>query len=191
MLSSRGGAGAREGADLGMSLETCTTASSACYPSEVSLQRLAIEVEADVYTARHAAERLALACGFPKVAAQEVALITSELAWNIVRHAGKGNVHLAPLDDPTHGVGVEIRACDAAPPIPDLELAQRDGHTAGGPIPAEEMLRRRGIGSGLGAVARLGDGLVQRAQADGPGKCLVVTRYRVRPRRPGSPAPRG
>ena len=26
---------------------------------------------------------------------------------------------------------------------------------------------------------------------DGPGKCLVVTRFRVRPRRPGSSAPRG
>jgi len=155
----------------------------------VSLQRLAIGIEADVYTARHAAERLAMALGFARVAAQEVALITSELAWNIVRHAGSGHVHLAPIDDPTHGPGLEIRACDAAPPIPDLELAQRDGHTAGGPISAEEMLHRRGIGSGLGAVARLGDSLMQ--LPDGPGKCLVVTRYRVRPRRPGSPAPRG
>lgn len=160
-----------------------------CYPSEVTVQRLAIDVEADVVTARHAAERLALAQGYTKVAAQEVALITSELAWNIVRHADRGQVHLTLIDDPTHGVGVEIRACDGAPPIPDLELAQRDGHTAGGPISAEEMLRRRGIGSGLGAVARLGDSLLQ--LPDGPGKCLVVTRYRVRPRRPGSPAPRG
>lgn len=155
----------------------------------MSLQRLTIDVEADVYTARHAAERMALAYHFTKVAAQEVALITSELAWNIVRHAGKGHIHLSQIEDRTHGVGLEIRACDAAPPIPDLELAQRDGHTAGGPIPPEEMLRRRGIGSGLGAVARLGDCLVQRP--DGPGKCLVVTRYRVRPRRPGQPAPRG
>lgn len=156
----------------------------------MSPQRLAIDVEADVYTARHAAERIALAAGFPKVGAQEVALITSELAWNIVRHGGgKGHIHLAPIDDSTHGVGVEIRACDTAPPIPDLELALRDGHTAGGPISPEEMLHRRGIGSGLGAVVRLGDGLAQ--LPNGPGKCLVVTRYRVRPRRPGSPAPRG
>lgn len=160
----------------------------ACYPSEVA-QRLAIDLEADVYTARHVAERLALVAGFPRVAAQEVALITSELAWNIVRHAGKGHIHLAQILDPTHGAGLEIRACDAAPPIADLELAQRDGHTAGGPIPIAEMLARRGIGSGLGAVARLGDGLVQ--LPDGAGKCLLVTRFLVRPRRPGSPAPRG
>jgi len=157
-----------------------------CYPSEVALQRLAIDLEADVYTARHAAERLALTTGFPRVAAQEVALITSELAWNIVRHAGTGHIHLAEIRDPAHGAGVEIRACDAAPPIPDLELALRDGHTAGGPIPVAEMLSRRGIGSGLGAVVRLGDGLVQ--LPNGAGKCLLVTRFLVRPRRP---APRG
>jgi anti-sigma regulatory factor (Ser/Thr protein kinase) len=159
---------------------------------EVSQQRLTIDVEADVYTARHAAERLALAGGFPRVAAQEVALITSELAWNIVRHAGAGHIGLTPIDDPTHGAGIEIRACDEGPPILDLALAQRDGHTAGGPIPVDEMLRRRGIGSGLGAVVRLGDSLVQLAAGAGkPGKCLVVTRFRVRPRRPGPPPPRG
>ena len=154
----------------------------------MSQQRLTIEVEADVYTARHAAERLALAGGFTRVAAQEVALITSELAWNIVRHAGSGHIDLRAIDDPTHGPGVEIRACDGAPPILDLALAQRDGHTAGGRISVDEMLRRRGIGSGLGAVVRLGDGLVQ--LPEGPGKSLVVTRFRVRPRRPGPSAPR-
>jgi len=172
-----------------MSLQTGCGIRPACYPSAVSLQRLAIGVEADVVTARHAAERMALAHGYTKVAAQEVALITSELAWNIVRHATRGHVNLALIDDPTHGLGLEIRACDGAPPIQDLELAQRDGHTAGGPISTEEMLHRRGIGSGLGAVARLGDSLMQ--LPDGPGKCLVVTRFRVRPRRPGSSAPRG
>jgi len=71
-------------------------------------------------------------------------------------------------------------ACDAAPLIADLALAQRDGHTAGGPIPAHVMLTRRGIGSGLGAVARLGDRLRQEARATG--KCLVVTRFLRRPR---------
>lgn len=153
----------------------------------MALHRLTIGLDADVYTARHAAERLALAEGWPKVVAQEVALITSELAWNIVRHAGKGSISLAIVDHPKHGSGLEIRACDDAPPIADLALAQRDGHTAGGPIPVDAMLRRRGIGSGLGAVVRLGDSLVQLPVqlAHGTGKCLVVTRYLVRPR-PGA-----
>ncbi len=176
----QGGAGACATRNNALSLRTALATAAICYLSSVSQQRLTIDVEADVYTARHAAERLALASGFPKVAAQEVALITSELAWNIVRHAGKGHIELTAITDPTQGVGLEIRACDAAPPIPDLELAQRDGHTAGGPISPEDMMRRRGIGSGLGAVARLGDRLLQVPR--GAGKCLVVTRFLARPR---------
>lgn len=144
----------------------------------------AVTVEADVFIARQAAERLASAEGFQRLAAQEVALIVSELAWNILRHAGGGRIDISVVSDPRHGLALEIRAFDPKPPIADLALAQRDGHTAGGPIPPGAMLHRRGIGSGLGAVARLGDRLVQEPHASG-GKCLVVTRYRVRPR----PAP--
>jgi hypothetical protein len=45
------------------------------------------------------------------------------------------------------------------------------------------MLHRRGIGSGLGAVVRLGDRLVQ--VPEGAGKCLVVTRFWPAARSPG------
>lgn len=145
-------------------------------------QRYSVRVEADVYTARQAAEKLAVREGYPRVAAQEFALIASELAWNIVRHAGSGSISLAAVIDPEHGPGLEIRASDVAPPIADLALASRDGHTAGGRIPADVMLHRRGIGSGLGAVARLGDRLLQ--IPEGTGKCLVVTRFLARPLRP-------
>ncbi len=143
-------------------------------------QRYTIALEADVYRVRQAAERLALAEGYPRLVAHEVALITSELAWNVVRHGGGGDIELSVILDPVHGTGVEIRACDLAPPIVDLALAQRDGHTAGGRIPIDAMHNRRGIGSGLGAVVRLGDRLEQ--LACGAGKCLVVTRFLSRPR---------
>ncbi len=133
-----------------------------------------------MYTVRHAAERLAVAEAYPRVAAQEIALITSELAWNIIRHAGRGAIVLSIVVDPRYGPGLEIHACDDAPPIVDLALAQRDGHTAVGPIPVEAMLRRRGIGSGLGAVVRLGDRLLQEVRDQG--KCLIVTRFLARPR---------
>ena len=118
--------------------------------------------------------------GYPRLMAQEVALITSELAWNIVHHGGGGHIELSIITDPVFGPGIEIHACDGSPPIADLALAQRDGHTAIGPIPAAVMLTRRGIGSGLGAVVRLGDRLLQ--VPHGTGKCLVVTRFLTRPR---------
>ena len=102
------------------------------------------------------------------------------------RQPRSGPPHEVAREDVTdraaeHGPGLEIHACDVAPPIADLALASHDGHTAGGRIPADVMLHRRGIGSGLGAVARLGDRLLQVPQGDG--KCLVVTRFLARPLR--------
>lgn len=135
--------------------------------------------EADVIGARRAAERLALQEGFPRLAAQEIALVTSELAWNLVRHAGGGEIEVT-MANLAAGPAIVIAATDGAPPIADLETALRDGHTAAGPIPPEERLRRRGLGSGLGAALRLSDRLVQETLPKG--KRIVATRYLVRPR---------
>ncbi len=61
------------------------------------------------------------------------------------------------------------------PPIADLALAQRDGHTAGGPIPPNAMLRRRGIATRiLGAVARRPTA-PRAARADRPTSALPAT----------------
>lgn len=142
--------------------------------------RYRVTTEADVIGARVAAERLALQEGFPRLAAQEVALVTSELAWNLVRHAGGGEIELAMTNGP-HGPALVVAAIDGSPPIADLETALLDGHTANGPIPPEERMRRRGLGSGLGAALRLSDRLVQETLPKG--KRIVATRYLVRPGR--------
>lgn len=140
--------------------------------------RYRVTTEADVIGARVAAERLALQEGFPRLAAQEVALVTSELAWNLVRHAGGGEIELA-MTNGASGPAIVVAAIDGSPPIADLETALLDGHTANGPIPPEERMRRRGLGSGLGAALRLSDKLVQEALPKG--KRIVATRYLVRP----------
>lgn len=140
-----------------------------------------ITSEADVVVARRGAEQLALAEGFGRVPAQEVALIASELAWNLVRHAGGGELEVRVCSDEGLGPGILIAATDASPPIADLETALLDGHTAEGPIPLDERLQRRGLGSGLGAVARLSDRLVQEPRTRG--KRIAATRFLVRPRR--------
>lgn len=142
--------------------------------------RYRVTAEADVIGARRAAERLALAEGFPRIAAQEVALVASELAWNLVRHAGGGEIELLVVGDLKDGSGIAISAIDSAPPIADLATALLDGHTAAGPIPLAERIHRRGLGSGLGAVARLSDRLVQEPLPRG--KRITATRFLVRPK---------
>jgi anti-sigma regulatory factor (Ser/Thr protein kinase) len=138
-----------------------------------------VTTEADVIGARRAAERLAVQEGFSRIAAQEVALVTSELAWNLVRHAGGGAIELT-IASLAAGPALVVAAIDGGPPIADLETALLDGHTAAGPIPPDQLQRRRGLGSGLGAALRLSDRLVQEPLPRG--KQIVATRYLVRPR---------
>lgn len=144
------------------------------------MARYRVNSEAEVVAARRAAERLALQEGFSRIVAQEIALVTSELAWNLVRHAGGGDIELGMTSDEVAGPALTIAAVDGAAPIADLETALRDGHTATGPIPLEERLRRRGLGSGLGAALRLSDRLVQEPLPKG--KRIVATRFLVKPR---------
>ncbi len=104
------------------------------------------------------ARRLALESGFSPRRAREVALVVCELASNIVRHAVRGELRLAARSLRVDGAcEVEVTARDQGPPIRDLEVATLDGHDGDGPIDPALLLRRGGLGTGLGAVLRLSD----------------------------------
>lgn len=139
--------------------------------------------EVDVHAARQAALRCARALGFASAAGQEVAIVASELAWNVLTHGGGGSLEVVAVEDARRGVGVELRADDEGAPIADLALAVRDGHSDTGRLTAAELIGRRGIGSGLGAVVRLSDEF--RYEGRERGKRVVAVRYRTRPGRRG------
>ena len=104
------------------------------------------------------ARRLALESGFSPRRAREVALVVCELASNIVRHAVRGELRLAARSLRVDGAcEVEVVARDQGPPIRDLEVATLDGNDGDGPIDPALLLRRGGLGTGLGAVLRLSD----------------------------------
>ena len=50
-----------------------------------------------------------------------------------------------------------VLARDVGPPINDLATAMTDGCDDNGPIDPARLLRRGGLGTGLGAVLRLSD----------------------------------
>lgn len=135
--------------------------------------------EADVHASRMLALRCAQALGFSAAAAQEVAIIASELAWNIVQHVGEGTLHLIPVGNEQTGIGLELHAQDAGPPIPDLAEAARDGHDVTGKLDPSKLTKKRGIGCGLGAIERLSDDFHQELLTRG--KRIVAVRYRIRP----------
>ncbi len=88
---------------------------------------------------------MALAVGFEEAVSEEIALATSELATNLLKHAKSGTLTLMPLAvDKRSGIQIESR--DQGPGIVDIDQALADGFSTSG-----------GLGLGLGTVNRLMD----------------------------------
>jgi anti-sigma regulatory factor (Ser/Thr protein kinase) len=141
----------------------------------------------DVFVARWAAQQVAASLGFGNGACQELAIVVSELATNIVKYGVRGTIAVQGLIDPRHGAGIELVAEDEGPPIADLAMAMQDGCGAAGPIDPATQWRRGGIGAGLGAVLRLTDRFEYEVIAAAHGSAVTkrfrCVRYLVRPRR--------
>jgi hypothetical protein len=86
------------------------------------------------------------------------------------------------IDEPRSGPGLELVAEDEGPLLASLETALKDGFGDRGPIDPLQLLRRGGIGGGLGAVLRLSD--VFEYLPSTPRKAFRVVRYLRRQRRP-------
>ena len=107
--------------------------------------RLAITHEPDVTHALLEANVTVSGLGFSAVDRQMVATATSELARNILKYAGKGEITLQTIE--RHGrVGVEIKAIDRGPGIADVEQALADHYSTSGTL-----------GLGLPGVKRMMD----------------------------------
>jgi anti-sigma regulatory factor (Ser/Thr protein kinase) len=98
-----------------------------------------------VGVARRQMGTVAEAIGLDEAAAGRAALIMTEVATNLVKHAGGGEVVLQRFDDGT-GDGVEILSVDHGRGMADVAECQRDGYSTSG-----------SSGTGLGAIARLAD----------------------------------
>src|SRR5262249_49280576 len=74
-----------------------------------------------------------------------VAIATTEMASNLVKHAGKGSILLQPIHDSGLPM-LRVMAIDRGPGIADVSRAMVDGHSTAG-----------SMGTGLGAIRRLSD----------------------------------
>lgn len=114
--------------------------------------------------ARRQAAELARALVFGEKEAGRLGVTVTELASNIVKHGGEGEILVRTFRD-DDVAGVVVLALDRGPGIADLRSALADGHsTAGSP------------GTGLGAVRRLADGFEVASQVgEGTAVAAVVT----------------
>jgi anti-sigma regulatory factor (Ser/Thr protein kinase)/serine/threonine protein phosphatase PrpC len=118
----------------------------------------------DVCAARQAAKAMVEALGFDAKVKEEVAIAVSELASNLVKHAGRGRLLLAPLREGQRA-GIQIEAVDSGPGIADVERAMTDGFSTVG-----------SLGCGLGAVNRLMDESEIKSQGRRGGGTRIVCR---------------
>jgi serine/threonine-protein kinase RsbT len=79
------------------------------------------------------ASRVAEDAGLTRVAAQQLATVTSELARNILKYAGRGQIKFENLEHREHK-GVRLIASDRGPGIKDIEQAFAEHYSTGGTL---------------------------------------------------------
>jgi anti-sigma regulatory factor (Ser/Thr protein kinase) len=136
--------------------------------------RLLVQEMTDVGVARSMALRFALAHGVPERRAQEAAIVAGELASNLVRHAGAGELYLEwasgegalvvrSLD---HGSRGEIPPALLGPALETPRAVDDSGAF------------RRSLGTGFGAVRRLSDRVDVRRAPDGALEIVALRKAR-------------
>jgi anti-sigma regulatory factor (Ser/Thr protein kinase) len=98
-----------------------------------------------VGSARRRLAEAAEELGFDEVRAGKAAIVATELATNLVRHANGGEIILQVHDGPEGG-HLRLLAIDRGPGMRDIPRCLEDGFSTGG-----------GPGNGLGAIRRLSD----------------------------------
>ena len=135
-------------------------------PPAAAQQRFVIDDPSKVGEARRAAQALA-SFEFSAEVAGKVAIVATELATNILRHAGTGELLVQALAA-EDGALIELLALDKGPGMADIAACLRDGYSTGGTS-----------GTGLGAVRRLASEFDIHSQ---PGEgTVVMARFGAKP----------
>jgi anti-sigma regulatory factor (Ser/Thr protein kinase) len=128
-----------------------------------------------VAEARRIAGRLASGEEFNDVGRGNVALVATELATNLIKHAEHGRMIMRVLDD-GQNAAVEIMALDRGPGIRDLAQSMCDGYSSAG-----------SPGTGFGAIKRLATKFDVHS-LPGKGTAVLARISSARLRQQGAPA---
>jgi len=107
--------------------------------------RVRIDEQSGVAEARRTSRVMAQNLGFDETLAEQVAIVTTEICTNLLKHAGGGEILLQELDGIEGSApALELLSLDKGPGVGNLDQALRDGYSTGG-----------SLGHGLGAIVRL------------------------------------
>jgi anti-sigma regulatory factor (Ser/Thr protein kinase) len=102
----------------------------------------AIHETSQVGQARRAATELACSLGYNDDQIGRIALVSTELATNLVKHASGGSLAMHCFAD-RDGRGIELMTLDRGPGMADIDRCMADGYSTSG-----------SAGTGLGAIVR-------------------------------------
>jgi serine/threonine-protein kinase RsbT len=124
---------------------------------------LSVRLESDILAARQQGREVAERVGFTGSDLALIATAISEVARNIVVHAGGGAIMISELS--AGRAGIEIVARDDGPGILDVELAMQDGYST-----------VDSLGLGLPGARRLMDEFTIESQ-EGHGTTVVMRKW--------------
>jgi RNA polymerase sigma factor (sigma-70 family) len=125
--------------------------------------RITIRADADIVRARQAARELASRLGFSRTDLTLIATAVSEVARNIVRFAGSGELVIELVENSRKGV--RVVATDHGPGIDDVDRALSDGYST-----------YNGLGLGLPGARRLMDEF-ELVSKVGTGTTVTMTKW--------------
>ncbi len=127
-------------------------------------KRIPIHNDLDIVSARVQGRHIAQALGFGVIDQARIATAISELARNIVLHAGSGQVEVRAIEDGDRR-GIQIVCSDQGPGITDSDLVMQNGPGA-----------QQGLGMGLRGTRRLMDEFDIQSQV-GVGTTVTVRKW--------------
>ena len=127
-------------------------------------KRIPIKNTSEITWAVMEARTIAKDMGFPDAIQQMISTAVSELANNIVKYAGKGEILIMELNQKDRR-GIEITARDRGPGIADLDKAMADHFSTGGTL-----------GLGLPGLKRMMDHMDIQSSSD-IGTTVVIQKW--------------
>lgn len=119
----------------------------------------------DIVVARRTAKQFAQQLGFDSTEQEQIALVTSELASNLVKYAEHGYIHLKAIQA-TDKSGIQISSHDHGPGFDSLQ-ALTDGYSSSG-----------SLGIGLGAIRRMVDAIdIDSRQSGHSGSDIICKKW--------------
>lgn len=128
---------------------------------------IALENEHDIIVARSEVRLMAASLGFRMIDQTRLATVTSELARNVIKYAGRGRLIAQPTDEWGGRTGLRLIFEDKGPGISNIDDAMRDGFSTG-----------RGLGKGLPGSRRMVDEFRIESEV-GQGTRVTIVRWKT------------